>query len=152
MWDFIWHLRGSTRIDGKGSNEAVLGRVERLLEQQRKPVTWRGADYLVFESPMWSDLFGPNWLAMVVYDRGRFWIEQGMGGRILRYDLRSLHGFIFCLFAAFIVFFVGLAGGVGQGLKFAAIAFGWLYGMNMLLAWARAPRAIRKAVAQPWSE
>jgi hypothetical protein len=124
----------------------VLDRIEDLLERQRKPVIRRGEDDLVFDSPMWSDFFGPNWLAMVLYDRGRFWIEQGSDGRILRYDLRSLHGFVFCLFGAAMFFAGGLVEGVAEGLKFAAIAFGWLYGMNMLSAWARIPRAIRKAV------
>lgn len=84
---------------------------------------------------------------MVIYDRGRFWIEQGLDGRRLRYDLRSLHGMVFCLFAAFTAFFFGLAGdGLSRGLKFAAGAFAWLYGMNILLALVRVPSAIRKAV------
>jgi hypothetical protein len=111
MLDFIWHLRGSLALESIGSIEAVLDRVERLLDKQRKPVTERGADYLAFDDPLWSDLFGPNWLALVIYDRGRFWIEHGLGGRRLRYDLRSLHGMVFCLFAAFTAFFFGLADG-----------------------------------------
>lgn len=127
----------------------ALDRVEGLLEKQRKSVSERGADYVAFDDPLWSDPFGPNpnWLAMVIYDRGRFSIEQGFDGRRLRYDLRSLHGMVFCLFAAFMAFFFGLAGGgVSGGLKFAAGTFAWLYGMNILLALVRVPSAIRKAV------
>jgi hypothetical protein len=147
MLDFVWHLRGSVRLDGIGSNEAVLDRVESLLDRQRKGVSERGADFVAFDDPLWSGLFGPNWLAMVIYDRGRFWIEQNLGGRRLRYDLRSLHGMIFCSFAAFAAFFFGLAdGGISSGLKFAVGAFGWLYGMNVLLALGRVPPAIRNAV------
>jgi hypothetical protein len=147
MLDFIWHLRGSISLDGLGSNDATLDRVEHLLERQRKGVSDRGPDYLTFDDPLWSDPFGPNWLAMVIYDRGRFWIEQGLGGRRLRYDLRSLHGLVFCMFAAFMAFFFGLAdGGLGGGLKWATLAFSWLYGMNILLALGRVPAAIRKAV------
>lgn len=147
MLDFIWHLRGSVALEGIGSNEVALDRVESFLEKQRKPVTERGADYLAFDDPLWSDPFGPNWLALVIYDRGRFWIEQGVGGRRLRYDLRSLHGMVFCLFAAFTAFFFGLADdGLSGGLKFAAGAFAWLYGMNVLLALGRVHRAIREAV------
>ena len=78
--DFIWHLRGSVPLDGLGPNETVLDGVERLLDRQRKGVSERGTDYLAFDDPLWSDPFGPNWLAMVIYDRGRFWIEQSLGG------------------------------------------------------------------------
>jgi hypothetical protein len=147
MLDFIWHLRGSVSLDSVGSNDAVLDRVERLLEKQRKRYTERGQNSLYFDDPLWSDPFGPNWLAMVIYDQGRFWIEEGLGRRRLRYDLRSLHGLIFCLFGAFMFFFFGLASdGLPGGLKYAFGAFAWLYGMNVLLALARVPSAIRKAV------
>jgi hypothetical protein len=100
MFDFLWHLRGCAPLDGVGSNAVALDRVERLLARQRKSVSERGPDHLVFDDPLWRNPFGPNWLAMVIYDRGRFWIEQGMHGRRLRYDLRSLHGMVFGLIAA----------------------------------------------------
>ena len=148
MVDFIWHLRGSVPLDGVGSNdEVVLDHIERLLEKQRKRDRERGQNSVAFEDPLWSDLFGPNWLAMVIYDRGRFWIERGLDGRKLRYDLRSLHGLVFCLFAALMFFFFGVAGGgLLSGLKWAAVVFAWLYGMNVLLALLRVPWAIRKTV------
>jgi hypothetical protein len=147
MFDFIWHLRGSVPVDGVGSDETTLDRVERLLERQGKDVSERGANYLAFDNPLWSNLFGPNWRAMAVYDAGRFWIEQGPGGRTLRYDVRSLHGMLFCLFAALIFFFFELAsGGVVGGLKLGSFVFAWLYGMNVLLALGRVPSEIHKAV------
>jgi hypothetical protein len=146
MLDFIWHLRGSVPLDGVGSDDTVLDRVEGLLEGQRKSASERGAVYVAFDDPLWSNRFGPNWVAMVIYDRDRFWIEQGLGGRELRYDLRSLHGMVFCLFAAFTAFFFGFVGdGVCGGLELAAGAFAWLYGMNILLAVIRVPSAIRRA-------
>jgi hypothetical protein len=84
---------------------------------------------------------------LVIYDRGRFWIEQSLGGRGLHYDLRSLHGMVFCLFGALMFFFFGLAsGGLLSGLKFSAGVFAWLYGGNILLALGQVPWAIRKAV------
>ncbi len=147
MLDFVWHLRGSIGLDDVGSNAVALDRVEQLLDRQRKTVSERGWDYLAFDDPLWRNPFGANWLAMVIYDRGRFWIEQGTHGRKLRYDLRSLHGLVFCLFATFIAFFIGLADdGVVRGLTIAAGAFAWLYGMNIVLALARVPSGIRKAV------
>jgi hypothetical protein len=92
---------------GVGTGEAAIQRVERLLVKQRKSVTQRGPNYLVFQDPLWRDPFGPNWLAMVIYDLGRFWVE---GGRV-HYELRSLHGMIFCLLAALMAFLFGLADG-----------------------------------------
>jgi hypothetical protein len=147
MFDFIWHLRGSVPLESIGSDETVLDCVERLLERQQKAVNERGADFVAFDDPLWRKPFGPSWLAMVIYDRGRFWIEQGVGGRTLRYDLRNLHGMVFCSFGALMFFFFGLAGGgLLDGLKFAAGLFAWVYGMNILLARGRVPSAIRKAV------
>ena len=107
MLDFIWHLRGSVRLDGVCPDERVLDGVERLLDRERKDVSERGADYLAFDDPLWRT-GGPNWLAMVIYDRGRFWIESSLDGKRLCYDLRSLHGMVFCLVAAFMAFFLAL--------------------------------------------
>lgn len=149
MFDALWHLRGSVRLESVAPDGDALDRVEHFLEKQRKGVSERGTDYVAFNDPLWSDPFGPNWLALVIYDRGRFWIERGLDGRRLRYDLRSLHGMVFCIFAALTAFLFGLAGDrVAGGLKFAAGAFAWLYGMNILLALVRVPSAIRKAVTQ----
>jgi hypothetical protein len=145
--DFAWHLRGSVALGEAATNEATLGRVERLLSRQRKPVTDRGPDHVAFDDPLWRAPLGPNWLAMVIYDRGRFWIERGPGGRRLRYELRSLHGMVFCLIGAAIFFLFGLAGGgLSRGFGYAAFAFGWLYGMNVVLALLRVPGSIRSAV------
>ncbi len=147
MFDLIWHLRGSVALDGVRSNDFVLNGVERLLQKQRKNISERGSNYLTFDDPLWRNPLGPNWLAMVIYDRGRFCVEQGLDGRRLRYNLRSLHGMDFCLLGAAMFFFFGLAGGgLVDGVKYAASAFAWLYGMNVLLPLARVPRAIRKAV------
>lgn len=147
MLDFIWHIRGSVALDRVRPNEAALDAVARLLAKQKKPVSERGSDYVSFNDPLWNNLFGPNWYAMVIFDRGRFWIEQDPGGRRLRYELRSLHGMVFCLLGALMFFFFGMAdGGLVGGLTSAAFAFGWLYGMNVLLALGRVPRSIRKAV------
>jgi hypothetical protein len=125
----------------------ALDAIEALLSAQCKPVTERHSNQLAFDAPLWEDLFGPNWHAFVAYDRGRFWIEQRLSGLELRYELRSLHGFVFCLSAAAMFFAFGMGdGGVIGGLKLATLAFASLYGMNVLLALVRVPRLIRKAV------
>jgi hypothetical protein len=147
MLDFIWHLRGSVPMDSLGSNETALDGLERLLETQRKGVIERGPNFVTFDDPLWGNPLGSSWLSLVIYDRGRFWIEQDLGRRELRYDLRSLHGLVFCLFGGLMFFFVGLAsGGLLGALKWAVGVFAWLYGMNILLAVARVPGAIRRAI------
>lgn len=151
IFDFIWHLRGSVKLDGAIPNAAVLDNVENLLKRQRKPITRRRDDCIAFDDPLWRNPGGPNWLAMGLYDRGQIWIEHDMEGRRLRYDLRSLHGLVFCLAVFPLAFAVAAFGGANRSeifnmLRFAAFGFCWLYGMNLVLALLRVPRAIRKAV------
>jgi hypothetical protein len=147
MIDFLWHLRGSVALQAGGQSEAALERLEGLLKKQYKPTAERSPNSLTFYAPLWRNPFAPNWLVMTIYDQGRFWVENGAGKSDLRYDLRSLHGFIFCLFGAMIFFLIGLTnGGLLQGLCIGAVVFGWLYGTNLLLAFARVPRIIRKTV------
>ena len=149
MLDFVWHLRGSVNLDGAGSNDLPLDRIEHLLDKQQKRDRERGPNYLAFNDPLWANFFGSNWLAMVIYDRGRFWIEQGFEGRRLRYELRSLHVVLLCTAAAVGAFCLGFAGqGLSGGIKLGVGAFAWLYGMNLLLGLIRVPPAIRDAVVR----
>jgi len=54
------------------------------------------------------------------------------------------------LFGAAMFFTAGSAGGnLSRGIMLAVFAFCWLYGMNMLLAWVRIPRLIRKTILHP---
>jgi hypothetical protein len=147
MFDLLWHLRGSIRLDGRLPDIEVLNRVEQMLEKQRKPTIERGSSSIFFEEPLWSNFWGPNWRATVIYDQGRLWIDQYEGQRSLRYDFRSLHAFVFCAVAATTFFVFGLlAGDLVQGLTIAALAFGWVYGMNLILALTRVPLLIRRTV------
>ncbi|MCL6740674.1 hypothetical protein LZ518_05950 [Sphingomonas sp. RB56-2] len=149
MMDFLWHLRGAVPLDGRVSNEMALDRVENLLERQMKPVVVRDSNHVIFEAPLWEDLLSSGHHAMVIYDQGRIWIDQGLSGRTLKYELRSLHAFVFCLLGAVMFFVFGLLdGGLIGGLKLSALAFGWVYGMNLLLALVRVPSKIR-TVARP---
>ena len=149
MFEFIWHLRGSIRLDSAQTDDAVLMRLDQLLARQRKTVVERDTASLAFDNPLWRDLAGGNWHAMAIYDRGRFWIERHLEERRLHYDLRSLHGMVWCLFLTSIACFIGLlAGGLVGGAKFATGVFAWLYGMNILLAVIRVPLAIRKAACR----
>jgi hypothetical protein len=145
--NLIWHMRGEAVLGPSSSHHRVIQRLDTMLDRQQKRILDRGPDFIEFESPLFS--LGPNWLAMVIYDRGRFWIvRDGPAGARLRYDLRSLHGFLFCLAASAIAFAISGSGGDWlQAAWIAALAFGWLYGMNMVLAYARIPGLIQRAVS-----
>ncbi len=148
MIENIWHLRGSTQLPPDASDDVIIGRLETFLAKQHKPITEQGETSIEFSSPLWEDWFTPNWLALVIYDEGRFWIEKGLEGHCLRYDLRSLHGLVFCLAVACMFFaFASIGEGIAAGARIALLAFAWLYGANMVLAWARIPLAVRKAVS-----
>ena len=95
MADFLWHLRGSAELDSAVTDADALLRIRGMLEKQRKRISSTGPNHLNFNSPLWTDWFGPNWLAMVVYDQGLFCVEETSGGRVVRYDLRSLQAFVF---------------------------------------------------------
>ncbi len=111
-----------------------------MLEQQRKPTIERGSTSIMFEEPLWSNFWGPNWRATVIYDQGRLWIDERDSHRRLRYDFRSLHAFVFCFVGAATFFVFGsLGGNIMQGLGFAALVLGWVYGMNVVTALLRVP-------------
>lgn len=147
MIDFIWHLRGSIAVAADLNSDVITERIEQLLKKQRKDVTEREDESISFYTPFWSSMFGPNWLVMGIYEQGRFWIEETRTGRQLRFDLRSLHGLIFCLCAAALSFAITIFGnGLVVALEFAVLALSWLYGMNLLSAWIQVPPAIRQAI------
>jgi hypothetical protein len=146
MLDLLWHLRGTIKLDTVLDDASVLDRLEQMLEQQKKPTIERGQQSIVFEEPLWSNLWSSG-RATAIYDHGEFRIERDLEGRKLRYDLRSWHGFLFCSFAtSTILIFMALEGDFQDGLKFAALAFGWVYGMNILTALLRVPALIRRTV------
>jgi len=147
MLDLLWHLRGTVRLGPGTDQTAVLDRIEQMLEKQRKPIIERGLTSISFEAPLWSNFWSGNGRATLIYDRGRIWIRQDLEGQNLRYELRSLHTFIFCLVGALTFFVMGSLGAdFRQGLLFGSLAFGWVYGMNILMALIRVPMLIRRTV------
>ena len=143
----MWHLRGSTQLPDGVSDDVVLDRLATFLAEQDKPIAeWNDAS-IRFSAPFWENWVSNQWLALVIYDEGKFQIENGLGGRFLQYDLRSLHGFIFCLLGSLLFFaLIGSVEGYREGAKVGLIAFSWLYGANLILAWIRIPAAIRRAL------
>jgi len=118
-------------------------RLSMMLRKQRKAVITRNPTELVFDSSRREVDFWRNWRALAWHERGRFWIDNGR----LRYDLRSLHGFLFCLGAAcFAGVLVAILGAPLQGLAIATALMGWFYGVNLLVALIRVPALIRRTV------
>lgn len=129
------------------TDAVVIERLETFLTKQHKPVCEQSNSSISFHSPLWEDWLKPNWLALVIYDHGNFWIDTGLEGRVLRYDLRSWHSLIFCLAGALMfLVLVSSSEGIATGLRFSLLSLAWLYGGNMFLAWARIPLAIGKVV------
>ncbi|MDG2528843.1 hypothetical protein [Caulobacter endophyticus] len=146
MLDFLWTLRGSIPLDPTISNEAVIDRVTALLERQQKRPTRPAPDITAFETAF-LDRGGGNWQSMTLFDRGRFWVERGLEGRLLRYRMRSrVLQMLLAVFGVLMpVLAVLMINAERQGLMNVVMVFVWLYGVNMLLAYARIPWALRRA-------
>lgn len=140
----LWRLRGSVELAPEMTDQQAITRLAQLLERQRKEVSERGDDWIGFDGTL--DLANRNWRSMAHYHRGRFWIEREREGRTLRYDLSSLHAMIFGLGAALCAYAFRFDDGVGSALFLAAFAFTFVYGLNLLIALARVPGAVREVV------
>lgn len=147
MLHFLWHRRGSVPLN-EIAGDLALDRIGRLLEKQGRTAIRSEADRVTFHAPLWTKPSGGNWRAMAMFDRGSFWIDRDGAIPVLRYDLRSLHGFVFCLFAAISFAVVGSLESIATGLTIGALAFCWFYGGNYIAAAARVPPLIRNAVAE----
>ncbi|MGF7151095.1 nitroreductase [Sphingomonas zeicaulis] len=127
MWDSLWYLRGATPVPTAMSDAELLDRVVRLLDRQGKLVTSRRARALAFEAPFWWARLNANGLALAIYDRGRFRIENGADGRVLRYALRSLYGFLLVLCFALVFFLLTVRSeGFGSGIITMTFVVAWL--------------------------
>ena len=147
MIDFIWHLRRAELIRSHESDAVILNDLENFLQSQKVSTISKQTRSIFFTDPLFSFRFKSNWLPLAVYDQGTFVISNEERGRVLRYELSSFQGFVFCLSCA-ALFFVTSSSFEGPlyGLKIGLFAFLWLYGMNMVLAHIRVPRAVRRAI------
>ena len=141
--DWLWHSRGSIVLDPLVVGERVIDSVEARFKAWRRPVFRLGTTEVSFAGPLRHD---PLDLAM--FDRGRFWIETGSDGTILRYELRSLYalaacavaGLLFSLHDALIGDFVG-------ALEGSAMIFVWAYGGVRLFSYLRLPEFLAQAIS-----
>ena len=147
MFDWIWHLRGSFALRPGLSTESILEQVEEALDRQGKSAVRRSATAIEFNDPLWSSFFQANWPALAFYDHGRTWISESADRPVFFYDMRSLHGLVFCLCAAAMFALVGVSEeGPAIGLKLGLGSFAWLYGMNVLITLVRVPLFFRRIV------
>ncbi|NGN41029.1 hypothetical protein G6N74_08135 [Mesorhizobium sp. CGMCC 1.15528] len=144
MLSRLWHLQGSVKPGSSLSEEMVLERISKMLEDQHKTVSLRNSDSIEFNHPLWSG--GDRLKALALYDKGRIWIDCRSGATVLRYELRSLHAVVFTGFAS--IMFVALYGVAEEegAMQFGAGVFAWLYGVNVLIALFRVPRLFKHAL------
>jgi hypothetical protein len=148
MLDILWKLRGSVPLDGMGTDEAVMTRLVFFLEDQGKQVSERYNTQVAFDPIVLGIKWWRRGRTMDMFERGRFWIDQGVGGRTLDYELRSLRNFLIGLFGAGMFFIFGIwpHGDVALGLEFGTGALAWLGGVPFLVSRAIVPGRIRSAV------
>ena len=145
MWNWLCHLEGSILLEGSGSDQIVLEQLARFLKKQHRAVNERGESFLKFDDPLGP--FSPNWVAMVAFHHGKFWIEQNQTGRTLWYKLSSRQFLVFGMFvyAVFLLISLvqfGFLRGIGFG--FPLLVLG-LEG-QILLGRFRTRAALRKVL------
>lgn len=139
-FDWLWHLRGSAIVESTLPNLTILDRVALELGRQSKPIKTRTDNFVEFNDPLWRSSGQKNRLGLVLYDRGRIWVERDEAGTKVRYDLRSLHAMMYMLGGALLLGL--LASFVQDGptaIKFGFGIFAFGYGVNVLLALAKVP-------------
>lgn len=142
--DVLWTLRGRVDLDATPDDE-VIARIRRMLGQQEKPVREDGPRAVGFREGLLEGPFLRRRGALTIFDTGRFWIEDDVGGRCLRYEVACREGLFFCAAAggAFALIWALGAGWIGVMYGFA-LGVGWIFGMNRLIAALRVPRLIRR--------
>ncbi|MDB5705839.1 MAG: hypothetical protein JWN66_2955 [Sphingomonas bacterium] len=129
------------------STKAVLDRIEEAMERQDKRTVRRSGSAIEFNDPLWSNLFGANWLTLALYDHGTMWVSDNADRPVFFYDMRSLHALVFCLCGAALFALVSLSEErPAMGLAVGLGGFAWLYGMNVLITLVRVPLFFRRIV------
>lgn len=147
MIDRFWRARGAILLKASKSPAARLEGIATAIERQGKRITLRTDGAIEFKSAWKFGLSEPRGRLLMLYDRGRVWIEGDERASVLRYELSSLSSLICCLVFAAIGAGVALTGG-NPGISPGGFA-GWVvsaYGMISILSRLRAPGFFKKAV------
>jgi hypothetical protein len=148
MLDDLWVLRGAVALDSADDSVVALGRVQRLLEEEKMRVAERRAGAVFYEAPLWDWVVrNRRWGVFSIYDRGRVWIDGDATGRALRYEFRSFQTLATsaaCVAAIGVFAFAGV--GPRANGTFVAVVVACLYAMHVVWANLRVPRLIRDAV------
>lgn len=141
----LWTLWGSLEVPPGIAPDALLDRIEEELAGHGKRVFDRDGPAVTFTSYFWEDVFGLNGNALMLYDRGRLWLDGGGGTLRLRWELRSPRVFILCLaVAAAAGLFSGSVEGWSEGAEVALKGLAWLYGLNLAVSLIRVPQFFRR--------
>jgi len=137
--NFVWHYRGRIVTRGNLGSDELLDCHEGMLVGQSKE-TSRGGDSVSFKVPIPLLSGGSRWDAMALFDSGAFWLDGPADDptAMVSFDLSCFWGFLFCLMPVAIGAVVGL-NDPEQGAIIAIMGFGWLYGVNQILARIRIP-------------
>lgn len=101
----------------------------------------------------WFTAPGSNWHPMVPFDVVRLTVSGSESEAIVDYDLSTRRMlWIVSAMATAVALFVlitsigneGMRAAADTAAKLAALAFGWLFGMNFLFGWLRGPRWLRR--------
>lgn len=101
----------------------------------------------------WLTAPGSNWHPMVPFDVVRLTVSGSESDAIVDYDLSTRRMlWIVSAMATAVALFVlitsvgneGMRAAADTAAKLAALAFGWLFGMNFLFGWLRGPRWLRR--------
>ena len=141
----LWTLRGSLEVPPGMTPAEQLDRIENGIADLGKRVFDRDGPTIVYSSWFWEDALGINRNPLLVYDRGRLWLDGSGGTSRLRYELSSLRFLLLCFaIAAAAGLFIGSQVGWRESAKVAFVGLAWLYGLNLLVALVRVPRFFRR--------
>jgi hypothetical protein len=139
-------IRGELTESVDVAEDEVARALIREVRRQGAEIVSAGPNHLRFSNPLWNNMSYPGWYALTPFDRGIAHFRRAGDGIELRYELSTLHGFVFCLSVAAAMALFGAAFGSMFPLKFALFAFAWLYGGNFAIGLVRSRDFFRRVV------
>lgn len=140
----MWTHKGSVAIPARVASDEVMLRLRAALEAERKRPFEARAGRIDFDDPIWRNFFVLPRPSLSFYDHGKFWIDASSSDHRLRYELESLHAFLFCLAAGSAFFALQSGGRAASAAAIGLAAFAFLYGANLLWTRGRLQRFLEK--------
>ncbi|MEQ1954229.1 hypothetical protein [Mesorhizobium sp. CN2-181] len=161
MLDAIWHVRGGVLILGDRSEHKIIQRFASIFAAHCKPVVQTTELSVEFCDPWWRFFTSrgagdfsrkEHWKGLSplgIFDRGKIMVTKTDQGKVLRYDIRILHGLVFSVLGSIVLGIIALVGGVSTSSAgiLSIFAFLWLYLPASLWVSFRARTFFHKTVA-----